>query len=162
LRFTRTRTGADVVALPFVSNARAVTEYTPWVVGRHGAEYPSPGELSVPIRVLPTKNSTLAMPSASAADAITVTVAPATTVLPSAGDVMLTVGAALTGADCTETVTGADVVVAPSSSTATAVNVCEPAVASQVIANGAAVSPLRASVCQAVSVQRQPPHPAGA
>jgi hypothetical protein len=93
---TVTDTGAEVVALPLVSVAVAVTECEPFAtdVESHGTEY---GDVvsGAPTAVPSTLSCTLATPTLSEADALNVT--DPDTVAPAAGAVTDTVGGVVSG-----------------------------------------------------------------
>src|SRR5439155_663855 len=124
---TVTVTGAEVVVLPAASRATAVRVCEPLAAPvvfqeiEYGAVVSSAPKLAPSIL-----NCTPATPTLSAALAVIVTVAG--TVWPFAGELMLTVGGVVSGggALATVTVTGAEVLLLPAASRATAVRVCEP------------------------------------
>jgi len=121
---TVTVIGAEVVTLPAVSPARAVSVWDPLltVVVSHGTEYGNVVTIG-PICTPSAKNRMLLIPTLSDALALTVTVLE--TVAPDPGAVIATVGGALS----TVPVTVADVVWFPAASRATAVRVCDPLLA---------------------------------
>jgi hypothetical protein len=119
--FTVTVAGDDVVASPMLSVAFAVIEYVPG--GTADQLNVNGGLVTVWINVDPLKNSTLLIvPSGSEAVAASAIVAGAEKTAPLPGAVKETAGGWFAG-PVTVTVTGAEVVTAPSLSVATAVSV---------------------------------------
>src|SRR6266851_5636773 len=126
---TVTFTGAEVVVLPAASRATAVRACAPAVAVAvfQATEYGAV-VTSVPRFEPSSLNWTPTTPTLSVAVALTVVVP--VTVAPFAGAVIATVGGVVSGVGFeTVTETGADVVVLPAASRATAVSVWAPAVA---------------------------------
>jgi hypothetical protein len=124
---TVTVTAAEVVVLPAASRATAVSVWEPLLEAVVSTEIEYGAVVSSAPSAIPSpKNCTPTTPTLSAAFALTVTVPD--TVDPFAGEVMLTVGGAVSGGGPFDTVTvrTADVVTLPAASRAVAVSVCEP------------------------------------
>jgi hypothetical protein len=119
-----TETPPDVVLAPELSVDRAVRTYVPAVGGDHVIDH---GDVvSVPMRDVPAKNSTLTtLPSASVADAVSVTFVGMLNVEPFAGPVSVAEGG-MFAAPFTTMLTAVEVLVAPPLSVARAVREYDP------------------------------------